>query len=99
MLTCHLADGGFCYRAGEVCTKLKRAAGAVAEAIGQLNQDPQAGMQSPFATSCLTVTDTNMSLAVSESWNGTYWAAGQPYSNQKRAVDDTNSLLDKILLR
>lgn len=99
MLTRHLADGKFCYRAGQVCPKLKRAAEAVAVAIGQLNQDPEAGRQSDFATSCSKVIDANMSLAVYGSWNGTYWATGEPNSNQKRAIDDINSLLDKILLR
>ena len=35
---------GYCYRAGEICSKLKRAAEAVAEAIAD-PEDPDAGKQ------------------------------------------------------
>ena len=49
MLTGRLAHGGswhgYCWRAGEPCAKLKRAAEAVAEAIAPPNQDPGAGKQ------------------------------------------------------
>ena len=49
MLTRHIADReswhGYCYRAGQTCSKLKRAAEAVAEAIAQPNEDPEAGKQ------------------------------------------------------
>lgn len=46
MLTRHLAHSswhGYCWLGGETCSKLKRAAEIVAEAIAQPNRDPEAG--------------------------------------------------------
>ena len=85
------SDEGFCYRQGEVCSKLKRAAEAVADAIALPNQVFEPGEQTCLAISCLRFQDTNTPLAEFKSCHGS--------SNKKRALDDVNDLLDRILVR
>lgn len=52
-----------------------------------------------FVISCPRIVDADMSLAEFGSWRGYCYEAGEICSKQKRALDDVNSLLDKILFR
>lgn len=55
--------------------------------------------RSNLAISCPRILDANTSLAESGSWHGSCSSTEEACSKQKRALDDVNSLLDKILLR
>ena len=65
----------------------------------RLTKIPEQVSRLNFESSYPIILDANTSLAESESWHGSCWPTGEHCAKQKRALDDVNSLLDKVLLR
>ena len=67
--------------------------------LPRLTKVPEQVSRLNFESSYPKILDANTSLAESGSWHESCWPTGENCTKQKRALDDVNSLLDKILLR